>query len=153
MKKIPLTQGKFAIVDDEDYRILSGYKWHVRERSNTFYARRFVRKGVAVEMHREIMDFPKCLEVDHRDGNGLNNLRANLRVATHSENMRNSCISKNNKTGFKGVSFAKREQKYRAVIYVESRMIHLGYFPAPEEAYAAYCAGATSHHGEFARLK
>lgn len=151
MKKIPLTQGKFALVDDCDFEVLSQHKWHACERNNIFYARRFVRKGTVAHMHREIMKCPKFLEVDHRDGNGLNNLRENLRIATHSQNMRNSRTPKNNITGFKGVSFTTREQKYRAVIYVDGKMIHLGYFQSPEEAHKAYCAGATLHHGEFAR--
>src|ERR1043165_2122866 len=86
-REIPLTQGYVALVDDCDYEWLSQWKWcaHVAKGGRTAYA--FRAKGIA--MHRVIMNAPEGMDVDHRDHNGLNNTRANLRICTHAENQRN----------------------------------------------------------------
>jgi len=92
MAEIPLTQGMTALVDDADYDHLARKKWHAKRRSNTWYAGTNVRDGKRyrwVSMHRYITDAPKDTVVDHRDSNGLNNTRDNLRVCTQSQNMRN----------------------------------------------------------------
>jgi hypothetical protein len=103
---IPLTQGKVAIVDAEDYKWLSKYKWHAVRNKGKFYAYRS-RKNHAVSMHRQIMGEPKGKAVDHRDGSRLNNRRSNLRICTPAQNTRNrrgwSRISK-----YKGVYFFRR---------------------------------------------
>jgi hypothetical protein len=90
-------------------------------------------------------------EVDHVDGDGLRNAWTNLRSATHAENMRNSRRPRHNTSGFKGVSWHKRSQAWRAYIKKDRRAIHLGTFATPEAAHAAYVAAAQEHHGEFAR--
>lgn len=89
-------------------------------------------------------------QVDHIDGNGLNNAISNLRAATAAENCRNRGANSNNKTGLKGVHLS-RPGKWRASLRIGNRLKHLGYFSDPAEAHAAYCAAAAEAHGEFAR--
>ena len=86
MKEITLTQGYIALVDDEDYDVLSQFNWSVKIKKYTCYAQGWNRKS----MHRMIMRCPDNMEVDHRDGDGLNNQKHNLKVCTHLENIRNS---------------------------------------------------------------
>lgn len=91
--------------------------------------------------------------VDHIDGNGLNNQKANLRVCEPNQNQYNRLLQKNNTSGFKGVSFFPETGQWRARIGIGGkRRISLGLFPTKEEAYAAYCEAAKIHHREFARL-
>jgi hypothetical protein len=94
-----------------------------------------------------------CEEIDHKDGNGLNNQRSNLRVTLHGKNSMNRRCNKNNSTGFKGVRFSKFHGKFQAQIQFCGTKKHLGYFFTPEEAHAAYKTAAIRFHGEFARLK
>jgi hypothetical protein len=147
MKQIPLTQGEFALVDDEDFEELSRYKWQVLRNGPRSYA---VRKaGKQIRMHRQITNAPDGMLVDHRDGNGLNNQRFNLRVCTAAENARNIRVHKDNKTGFKGVG--RSQGKYRAYIVVAKKFIFLGRFGDPESAARAYDKAAKQHFGQFAR--
>jgi hypothetical protein len=89
MKLIRLTQNQFAQVDDSDYESLNQYKWYAIK-DNTYYAVRYSKeKNKIIQMHREIMQTPRSLIVDHRDHNGLNNQRYNLRNCTIAENHRN----------------------------------------------------------------
>lgn len=90
-------------------------------------------------------------EIDHIDNDGLNNALLNLREATRSENSCNRGVSKNNKSGLKGVHWCKRKRKWRAVIGVDGRLRYLGYHPTPDQAHAAYCKAAEKFHGSFAR--
>lgn len=114
MKEIPLTQGMVAIVDDEDHLRLSKYKWYARRSINTFYARCSLRriKGKPrpyLIMHRVILNAPAGLEVDHKDGNGLNNTRANLRLVTRRQNVINSAGRRDACAGsFKGLTRSRR---------------------------------------------
>lgn len=85
MKEIPLTQGKVALVDDEDCERLNQFKWYALKRPNTWYAVRNVwveNKRTAISMHREIMDASRGQEIDHKNGDGLYNLKVNLRFCT-----------------------------------------------------------------------
>lgn len=157
MKQIPLTQGQFALVDDEDYEILSKFKWHASKERRNWYA---LRRGNndsnesrLFKMHRQILgltDSKIC--IDHKDGNGLNNQKSNLRIATNSENQRNKKVQSNNKSGFKGVYFDKKLKKWRAVFNPNKKSIHIGCFHYPEDAARAYNEIAKKHYGEFARL-
>lgn len=101
-------------------------------------------------LHRLVMDAPQGSQVDHIDGNVLDCRRANLRLASHAQNQRNSRIYRNNRSGFKGVSRYKRTGKWQACIKVDNKLRHLGYFPNPKEAAAAYDKAARELHGEFA---
>lgn len=154
MKKISLTQGKHALVDDEDFAELNKYKWCASKGVTTFYAIRTVStKDIPkhkVWMHRELMKTPKNLMTDHIDGDGLNNQKSNLRICTSAQNQANSTIRKDNTTGYKGVSF--KQGKYHATISANCKQIHLGVFETKEEARDAYLKASKKYHKEFSRV-
>lgn len=156
MKEIPLTQGKVAIVDDEDYEYLSQWKWFAEATKNEarwYAARNYGEHKGLLRMHRAIFLPNKVdLVIDHVDGNGLNNQRFNLRYCSFAENRRNNSLYSNSTSGYKGVSWHKRDRKWRANITVQSAQVSLGYFDSPEEAYKVYCEAAIKYFGEFARL-
>lgn len=159
---IQITKGYSVVVDriDED---LSDFKWQAEVDDYTVYARRNLTrvngKRPSELMHRIIMSrvlgytLTPNIKVDHRDGNGLNNRRDNLRIASDSENMRNSRRPKNNTSGFKGVSWHKTYKKWYAAIRYNGKSIHLGSFSTPQEAHKAYCDAAVKYHGDFARFE
>lgn len=152
MKEIPVTGGHVALVDDEDYDFLSKFSWssHKPRRSNTVYARRFVSKGAYELMHREVLKGES--RVDHRDGNGLNNCRLNLRPCTQAQNMGNMEKVKSHSSRYKGVHFYKRLNKWMAYICPNYSKVHLGYFDSENDAASAYNHAAQQHFGEFAKL-
>ncbi len=94
----------------------------------------------------------KGMVIDHLDGNPLNNKKNNLRICTHAENMRNSKIRINNKSGYKGVSYQENSNNYRASIRFNNIKINIGDFIDPIDAARAYNAAALKYHGEFAHL-
>lgn len=154
MKTIQLTQGKVALVDDEDFERLSEHKWlAVRGYKETFYAARRVSKKT-VYMHWIVLDvpIPSHIEVDHIDGDGLNNQLSNLRLATRQENSRNMRKPESNTSGVKGVVWHKKGKKWQAQIKTNGKNIYLGLFTSKEDAYKAYCEACVKHHGEFARV-
>lgn len=157
MKEIPLTQGLVALVDDGDYQLVSPYKWYARKERNTYYSLRNSEpingKRRTILMHRVIMDAPPGMEVDHRDGNGLNNVRANLRLATSQQNGLNKRVRKDSKSGVKGVYWVQRSRLWKASIRIDNQRIALGYFPTAELAHKAYAEAAVKYHGEFARVE
>ena len=104
MKYIPLTQGKLAIVDDEDFEWLSQWKWHFNRKK---YAARTINHSGKLYMHQVILNTPKGMLSDHRNGNGLDNRRKNLRACNVQQNKANSRLPKNNTSGFKGVYWEK----------------------------------------------
>ena len=156
MKKIKLSQNKYALVDDIDFNYLNQYKWSAVKNSKTFYAVRnsYDRNGkkTMIKMHREIMQTPRGMETDHMDENGLNNQRNNLRICTHAENSRNILIRKDNKYGIKGVYWSKRDKIWYSRIQVNGKQIHLGSFRSKENAYTKYCEASKIYHGEFSKL-
>jgi len=150
-KLIPLTQDKFAIVDGEDYERLSKYKWHVINAPRTSYAGRHV-KGRVVRMHRQILNGPAHLFVDHRDNNGLNNRRSNLRPCTNTENTHNRRGVRNTSSKYKGVYWSKWHNKFKACITADGKRYYLGYFKSEIAAAKAYDKKAIELFGEFAFL-
>ena len=152
---IPLTQGKVALIDAADLTLVSKFKWCAMRNRKTFYAMTNIRRPdgtrMLLPMHRILLNAPPDIECDHIDGDGLNNIRSNLRLATRAENQRNRGKNRNNTTGFKGVSFRKETRKFQAHIRLNGRRVYLGLFPTPEAAHAAYCAAAMKLHGAFAR--
>lgn len=141
-KLIPLSQGKFAIVDDEDFDFLSQWKWYAHKRPCTFYAERtqiIGGKKVKFWMHRLIMATPDGLFVDHIDGNGLNNTRANLRNVLHKQNMVNRSMWRGGTTtGRRGVYIDKRDGAIFSAITIDGKSIHLGRFSSIDAAANAY---------------
>lgn len=155
MKEIPLTRGLVALVDDEDYDSLSPHKWYAFKHSEhcTVYAgRKLTAEGNILRMHRIILSAPSGLDVDHVNGDGLDNRRCNLRIATRSQNCHNRGAGRNNKSGYKGVCWHTQAGRWVAQIGIGGKRKHLGLFASPEEAYAVYCAAAKELHGEFARF-
>lgn len=154
-KEIQLTQGKIALVDDEDFEKLNQYKWCATKYGNNFRAERRCLvngKSKIKRMHREITNAPKHLEVDHKDGNGLNNQKINLRICTHQENGFNQTKPrKNNKLGIKGVCWHKIAEKFQAQIQVNGKGIYLGLFSVLGDADDAYRRAEKKYFGEFAR--
>lgn len=151
-KRISLTQGKVAIVDDADYEWLNQWKWRVLKGYDTWYAVRNIYKDgkrTTAKMHREILKPPIGVEIDHRDRDGLNNQRYNMRVATHAENAHNR--RKQEETSqFKGVTWYRWKTKWLGQIQVKNQRIHLGYFLSQTEAALAYDRAARTYFGEFA---
>jgi hypothetical protein len=146
MREIPLTQGKIALVDDEDFEFLSQWKWCADKGRNTFYAARKVRKPdgkrTTIRIHQvlaELMGFKRV--ADHIDGNGLNNQKHNLQDLTHKQNIEKARLSKRNTSGHKGVGWYKRDSKWQALITHVGEQEHLGYFDKIENAIAARKAG------------
>ena len=150
MKEIQLTMGKKTRVDNEDYEKLSIYKWHVNiAAGGRLYAARSIFNGGKILMHREIMSPKIGEEVDHIDGNGLNNGRSNLRLATRKENARNAKIKTNNTSGYTGVHWHKKRQRWQALIMLNGRRKWLGNFTKVDDAAEAYKNVAKTHYGKF----
>jgi AP2 domain. len=150
MKSISLTQGKVALVDDGDFDWLNQWKWSVNRSSSKMYAVTWGKRN-AVSMHRVILgDACEGMDVDHIDGDGLNNQRSNLRVCTRGDNSRNRKKSNQNNYQYKGVFPIGR--KWRAVISVNGKTTHLGMFDNAEDAARAYDIKAKELYGEFANL-
>lgn len=159
MKKIPLTQGKFALVDDEDYERLNQHKWSASKHYNTYYAGRNTGKRPNrghIYMHRQILGLTKGdgKITDHFNDNGLNNQKANLRIVTNSENAYRAKTRKaiNKTSKYKGVCWHKVPQKWVASIKYNGHLIYLGIFNTEIKAAKAYDVKAKELFGEFARF-
>jgi len=154
MKEIQLSQGKVALVDDEDFEMLNRYKWSAMRGANTYYAYTHIilesGKRTSIAMHRVIMQTPVGYETDHRDRNGLNNQRFNLRICTHSQNQGNRKISTNSSSGYKGIVWSKRDAVWQASIVYRCNKVHIGYFKSKDEAILARNSRAKELFGEFA---
>ena len=152
MKRIALTQGKFALVDDEDFDWLNQWKWYFAKPG---YAKRDEggrKNRKHVLMHRLIMSTPKEKGTDHIDGNGLNNQRNNLRNASILENNRNLLSRKDNKSGFKGVYWHSAIKRWAAQIKFNGKQLYLGSFNSKIEAAKTYNQAAIKYYGSFACL-
>lgn len=156
MKEIQLTQGKVTKVDDEDFEFLNRWKWQAQVIGKKCYATRCVKRNCIKTyyyIHREIIGVTDSkVKVDHRDGDGLNNQRYNLRKATHTQNIQNSEKSKNNTTGYKGVFLNKGTNKYFVQMMYQGKYFRSYSYNTPEEAAHVYDEAAKEHHGEFANL-
>jgi len=153
MAIIKLSNGFEAIVDDEDYEHLSQFKWHYCQHG---YARKNGKmvnrvKGPSTAMHRLVTGAPKDKQVDHINGNRLDNRKHNLRLCTNAENTRNQKKYKGS-SKYKGVCWYARDGLWHARIKVDYKTIHLGYFQNEEDAATAYNFAAIKHFGDFARL-
>jgi len=155
MKEIKLTQGQVTIVDDEEFEKLNRFKWHAQKEGRKFRAGRSVtcgNKRKTLLMHRIILNAPAGMEVDHINGNPLDNRRTNLRLATAHQNRRNHIgPNKNNKLGIKGVYWYKRYKKYQVTIGFNNKRIYIGYFTSLSDADKAYRDAEVTYFGNFAR--
>lgn len=159
IRLIPLTQGKVAVVDAADYDRLSQYKWYANKKTSGYYAA--TRKNSKVlYMHREIMKYTlnpePCtlnpnLFIDHIDRNPLNNRRSNLRFCTPRQN----CFNQRPKLGtskYKGVCWHKKQKAWAAIIEMNGKATHLGFFRSESDAAKAYDAMAKKIFGQYAYL-
>ena len=152
-KLIPLTQGKFAIVDAENYEQLSKYRWYAVKSRRTYYAIRSVKRSrVQIRMHRMLLNAPPGLLVDHINNNGLDNRRSYLRLCTRAQNALNQRPRRGTSSRYKGVGWDKSKKKFRASITHHYKRIHLGYFDDEIDAAKAYDKKAKELFGEFAYL-
>lgn len=146
---IPLTKGESAIVDTEDYAHLSKFNWHLVGRGPKRYAARWLGNGKVSRMHREILNAPPDMQVDHINRNGLDNRRSNLRLATTQQNTWNQKLRRDNTSGYKGVVWDKQSRKWRAQIRTGNRQIGLGLFDRKEDAFKRYLDVALAIRGEY----
>ena len=159
MKEIQLTQGKVTLVDDGDYEWLSQWKWYADKSSEkkTPVAIRTHKtsdgKRTSILMHRVIMNITNQeIQVDHIDGNKLNNQKNNLRVCDNRHNHFNMSLYKTNTSGFKGVYWHRKAGKWVAQIYRDKKHYYLGCFDFLLEAALAYDKAAIDLFGDFAKL-
>ena len=147
-KIIPLTQGKIALVDDEDYEYINQWKWCYHSegyaKNNSLEKMRF--------MHREILHIQDKVDIDHINGNKLDNRKENLRVCSRSQNMANSKKHKNSTSKYKGVSWSRSKKRWRVTIMKNRKAYFLGLFDNPVDAATAYDKKALELSGEFAKL-
>lgn len=156
-RRIRLTQGKYAIVDPDDYPRLAKYKWCAVKQRRIFYAQRIVTVGKRqrknIQMHREIIKAEDGKFCDHINRNGLDNRKANLRVVTPLENGWNKAKQRGKHSSkYKGVSWFRVDKKWQARIQANGRKIFLGYFHDEIDAAKAYDNAALKYHGQFAVL-
>lgn len=154
MKEIRLSGSilKSILVSDEDYAYLINFRWTLAKRRDKNYAKAYIN-GKNVFVHNLIMkNSPLGLTPDHIDGDGLNNQRDNLRLASRSEQQANTRVYNTNTSGYRGVSLNKRTGKYVAYVGHGSQRNSIGYFFTPKEAVLAYNKAATKFFGQFAKL-
>ena len=158
MKIIYTKKNEEILVDDEDYERLNCVRWNL---AGIGYASRRIRipdtpigTYRSEYMHRVLMglEHGDRRVVDHINGTRTDNQKHNLRICDRAENMHNRGRTRQNKSGFKGVSWCNRDKRWIAHIHVKGSQFRLGYFTNPEEAYAAYCEAAIRLHGEFAKI-
>lgn len=150
-KEIPLSQGKVTIIDGEDYEWLNQWKWYAAQRNDGQYVA--VRKPTSgiIRMHRLILNVPKGLLTDHKDGNPLNNQRYNLRICTSYQSQGNIKHRKNTSSKYKGVSWDKTKQKWTAQIVIKHKWYFLGRYESEKDAANAYDKAAIEGFGNFAK--
>jgi hypothetical protein len=139
-----IVDGKQVLFDEEDAKKLTGHKWHITKKG---YCAAYSNKYIF--MHRLILPITNGV-IDHINGNKLDNRKANLRVATHAENMRNRKIQKNNKSGYRGVH-QKKDGYWYAQIKINGEQIFLGAYKSAEQAADAYNKKAEEAYGDFRR--
>ncbi len=158
MKVIKLTQNKQALIDDKDYAKVKGFYWYAsREKNKLWYAKGYIRGSkpyAAVRMHRLLLGLTSAdrRQVDHRNSNGLDNRRKNLRIVSNAQNSMNRRKQAGCLSDYKGVSYDKRKGRWRTMIMKDQRAFNLGFFKSETEAALAYNRKAKELFGKYARL-
>jgi AP2 domain len=155
---VPLTRGYEAVIDAADVHLVEGWNWYANIDGNTIYAaRKTPRKPgprTSIIMHRAIMACEKDVMIDHRNGNGIDNTRGNLRSATNTQNQWNQNPPPRGSSRFRGVCWAKDTQKWQAQICIgaDKKRLYLGQFANETDAASAYNTAALIYHGDFASI-
>lgn len=147
--KFSIAKGKTTLIDEEDYEKVSKYRWNF---NNGAVVTNINKDGkrTTMKLHRYILNLGNRYPiVDHINGDPLDNRKNNLRTCNHSENLRNRGKAKNNKSGYKGVSWAKHANKWQASICVNYVHYHLGLYDDPQKAHEAYITASKSLHKEY----
>lgn len=154
MGEIRLSNGMVAKVDDADLEWLSRWNWHSMGEGRKRYAGRLERRGsgvrVFISMHRALMGFPEGKQVDHINGDSLDNRRGNLRICDHFGQHRNARKSARGRSPYRGVAWMKNMGRWQVRITVTGKKLFLGYTATDEEGARIYDEAARKHHGEFA---
>jgi len=155
MKRIPLNHGQTALIDNSDYKLIKEYKWRIDKGNSCYYAITNTinaeGKKVPIRMHTILMNTPPGMQVDHINGDGLDNRRCNLRICTNSQNRMNQHKAIG-RSKYKGVTWHSIGKKWQARININGKHTHLGLFKKEENAAEAYNRAAKEHFGEFANL-
>lgn len=159
MSLIELTQGRFAVVDDEDYEVLSRFNWCFNAGyAYTRWPSKKAKSGYSmISMHRFLLGAPHGKEVDHINNDGIDNRRENLRLCTRRQNCANTRTYKNKfRSKYRGVARCQykgvEHGGWQAHIRVNGKLLYLGTYKTPEEAAEAFDKAATKYNGEFAKL-
>lgn len=149
-REIPLSRGKVAIVDDDDYEWLARYKWHISIKGYASRTEPITKK--TIRMHRAILGLKDDEQGDHINGDRLDNRRCNLRKCTQAQNAINSTSRRNSTSRFKGVSWNEDKRKWQVEIQISKTRFYLGSYKSEIDAARAYNEAALKYHGDFARL-
>jgi len=147
--EIELTQGKYAIIDKKDFKVIKGHKWFAIKFRHTYYAATKINKK-RVLMHK-LLTKVSGKDVDHKNRNGLDNRQSNMRPATRSQNCANA-IGKGGRSKFKGIYWFERQKRWAARITVNYKRYFLGYHLTEKDAAKAYDKAALKYFKQFARL-
>lgn len=149
---IPLTKGKNAVIDECSKDTVSRYIWHF---DGKYAATNTVVNGKRkkIRMHRLLLDAPSGLDIDHINGDRLDNRLTNLRVCTRSQNLRNQGLRSNNSSGYRGITYYKPYKKWAAQIYIDGKNKRIGYFDDLASAVDAYNEDAKKYYKNFARIQ
>lgn len=151
MKEIQLTQGKVALVDDDDFEWLNQWKWRISKRGYAYRVESKKIGGKSIYMHVQITNRPIGMNTDHINGIRLDNQRKNLRICTPAQNSKNHNKQQNNTSGYKGVYWDKKNNKWKAQIKNSGKQISLGRYENILDAAMAYNNAAIKYYGDFAR--
>lgn len=138
-----------AIIDTEDYERVKDYKWHFNHKTQTVGGS-LPNSNSKIYISRLIMNVtdPQT-EVDHKNHDKLDNRKQNLRICSRSQNQKNQRILKSNTSGYKGVSWCPKSNKWVSKISVNNKTVHLGLFTDKKQAAHAYNRASKKYHGEF----